>query len=441
MAPRPLPNELWIDIIHHLPQSDILNISSTSKSLHNLAVPFLYSEFDATTNNKGATRATELFLRSLLERPELGTHVKKATFCAKGDEEVDDFMTVRSQSFDAKTWSCLREKMSHASRDKEFGVSWESRFNAKHNDDAFLALILHMVSKNLESLTFVKDGKCSRPYKFMHTVLMEAARLQYSGEERYPLSQLREVRFLTESPSTYGGVSSLRVDDVRPYLKLKSVKRLTCHDVSEPGSGNVSDEQDKFTATTVELHHCRMTRPSLKSFLSKFQDLKALHWKTGTEANHFAHCFDDIRDIPQLKATLEELVVDDSCSLRSIGLPNFTDMSGFGFMKSLEAGSYSLLGSLVMVVRPGNFSIYPQHRLNAFIAALPTSLQILKITQCQRAILSHVPTILGLKDKSLHNLKQLTLAFPRSSWTPRADGDSVQLAKRVGVELMVLTKN
>lgn len=98
-----------------------------------------------------------------------------------------------------------------------------------------------------------------------------------------------------------------------------------------------------------------------------------------------------------------------------------------------------------MAIQPNQQFVYPEERSSAFIAAVPTCLQTLKIMDCHVAILSYVSIILGYKREGLRDLNHLTLSFRSDSGTVgstlKLDDDCLQLAKQLGVGALALTED
>ncbi|KAF8865767.1 hypothetical protein BDZ45DRAFT_683774 [Acephala macrosclerotiorum] len=316
--------------------------------------------------------------------------------------------------------------------------------------DSVVAFLIAIISPSAESITIDNFG-ASRCTDISSVLEVLASQQGLSGGSD-PFSQLHEVRLLqgTRDKSPRNHI----IWNALPFLRLKSVANflisgLDAASIPQPYMTTV------FSAPSLELQNCQMPTDVLSLFLGRFQTLR--RWKWSTQYAEHSEDVDIGRNLPTLRAKLEELVVDNKNGYGSdhwrdhYGATTFEDVSNSRALKKIEVDSASALGGIQMRhlldskgVNMESFEAYAVDRINNFLAALPESLECLKITACHHRIFDCVPVIIGLKGWKLPQFRELKLGFVKCQWNAiRAQSQSmvdacVHLCNEASVKLMVL---
>ncbi|KAE8450197.1 hypothetical protein EG329_006978 [Mollisiaceae sp. DMI_Dod_QoI] len=457
MAPF-LANELWNAILSLLPRDDLPSISRTSKQLHQVVEPMLYHTFDATKHNDGPGKAVVYFLRTLLNNPGLASNVKNVTLrvMARSNGVRTEFGTLDMFFFTDNNRAWMQEQIvSRSMLPHSICEDWYSSISADGNWDAVISFLLLLVSQDLECLTMHNYGALSH-YYFINRLLglwSDTSR-KSTHEGRNPFSQLSEIH-VHKNEANGGAAQYMTLINVLPYVKLKSVRKFTGRGFADASFQMIANRV--FNTESVILEDCRITNSVLKNFLGSFAALKKFQW-TDNIAVSIGNVFNAIGNVPQLEAHLEELIIDDASNGGRYTLPTIQDLTQFSILKTITIDSFSALGAMEkrdwqMNTDMDEFPheepefdppdvLYPAARVDAFIAALPASLEYLMITACRKPIFDCVLRIVTHnKGKSLPNLTQLALAFDDDRWayahrSARLD-EYTNIASKNGVKLIL----
>lgn len=452
-----LPNELWLQALELVPRTDLPSVSRASKHLHELAEPILYHDFDSTKHKDGPNKALVYLLRTIVNRPDLARHVKNVILRVMVDPHAErlQFGTL-DMSFltsDNRTW--MKRQMSLFSPAKGISEDWISIMVSDTNWEGVAAFLLLMVSQNLQSLTMNNYGALSQ-YHFIHQIMRYWADPSRTPthEGCRPFSQMREVCLYKNDDIRTSNFLSLRT--ALPYLKYNFITHFIGQGITD-ASFQLNSNTVLMTES-VALYDCRITNATLKRFLRSFGSLKKLQW-TDETAVSVGDIFGVVQDVSGLKGHLEELIIDNASNAGTYTSPPSYDWTQFKGLKAITVDSASMFGVVKPILETDTDDepvvcdpdpeLFDQagdtygsvKRLSAFINALPTTLETLKITKCQSPIFDCALRIVSHKKKdTFHKLKQMTLVFDDTILTLRQAklNEYVMIARKNGVKLILL---
>ncbi|KAI8677582.1 F-box domain-containing protein [Fusarium sp. Ph1] len=148
------PTEVQLAIAELLPLCDLSALSMTSKGLRHLTEPLIYSSIRMTWTLQDHPTII-LLLRTILDRPDLGSHVRRLELDGEGFFEREDQDTDRQPAALPNIVPLQAEKLSQAvesARVEERTSSWTHEAQSG-SPDAVAAFLLSLLP-NLEWLSF-----------------------------------------------------------------------------------------------------------------------------------------------------------------------------------------------------------------------------------------------------------------------------------------------
>lgn len=295
-----LSEELILSILPYLQTVDLLSLTRVCKSLQRITAPRIYQGVNCTWDEDTEDISSiQLFLRSILERPELALLVKHVQFqginhtewrhLELGDHVIKLARNLisRAQFPLADTWML-------------WGIV-----------DPIIALVLSQLS-NLESLevgiVFMNDQP------FVRKVINAAISHSLEDVSTPAFRSLQKIEY-----SAMPGVSMIEtsnIDRILPLFYLPSIRTIsTLIRDADLFSWPQKDCPHASSLTTLNLHYAHMKESTLKELLSTTPNLRTL--LVGFQINaepHDTHSpflnITKLRDaLDQVRSTLEHLTL------------------------------------------------------------------------------------------------------------------------------------
>lgn len=329
-------------------------LSSASRHFHTLTEPYLYSTFVQVGL---AGEAMPLFLRTLMEEPLLGVHVKTWIGSSCNDlaiemnlmgednlDLLDDLIYFLIQEIGA-----YYDKWCHAAN---IG-SWDA-----------VADILICILPNLEEINFINYGS-PEGYPFLEAVLARACEPR---RREFP-------KDWTESTPDFGITCPQVRDDLLWTLDEKDRYRFRCGRSSSACIGLISNgpykipsaQDSKFKLSNLAIAHSAVNSDSFRDFLSCFAAVRHVKYNFDYDykfeaeqpyPQHVDFTPSSLRDaIGHLSGSLEELSITQE-NYREPQLPildrGMLPLTDFKKLKRLESSALVLLRTNTRIRQPDN---------------------------------------------------------------------------------------
>jgi hypothetical protein len=448
-----LPNELQIHVFRHLQPihwassnaTDLANVVLSCRHFYDLAIPILYSSFNEDGKVEGL-----LFLRTVLNRPDLAKHVRRLVgLCPQPDyDEEDALWWYRSKKrgrmhnlYDKLEG--LEAALRTACTDQSLRRRWyrslarKSSRNTPGDWDSITALLVVLLP-NLSMLRLPgpyelvdHDEVVFMPYIFSHAV-----KLQNSGVyTQQSLSNLRTFEI------TVGEIYPT-LKSIIPFLQLKSIRHATfLHSITKMEWAQV-ENGNSIEEPISHITHLSFTEPSdidaksLANFLQVIRGLVSIsyvHWNEIEDPYPFIPP-EVRRGLLHSKDTLKELtLVNDAEDYQqadeyeegngeSSHTPENISVSPIGSL--LEFGQLCRLDvtAVVLVGRDGappgtkrlDFEPLEHARISRVAGSLPESLEELTLRACFPPIYTIIDALFERKrEGGLKQLKRIDLFFQK----------------------------
>jgi len=310
------------DSSHYIYWPRLHQIPLVSHRFLAIATPIIRQTF---IESKGDSM--ELFIRALLrkEPPVLGTSIKRFT-SMRCYNELDNPM----QTWTGADFGLAETVLRDVSSD-EMATSWMDALR-DGNVNALAGLALFLLP-NLEELTFneYSNNLGDERNTYVSHALNKASISQNEGQLNgvFSLAKLREVAI-----SYADTENGLYLSTLVPFLKLKSVKRLSAHAVADE---SFEAGGKKFYAEELELNLTSIEGSCLVSFLGCFPTLKRFKYGIGdATVGHYdfsPRAF--ATAIGALEHCLEEFIIEDDWESFNFG-DDLDDSLPFGSLKEFE---------------------------------------------------------------------------------------------------------
>lgn len=445
------PNELLLSVMQRLPQADLFSASLVSRHWSDLSRPLLYSDVEILWKQRGHTRTASihLFLRSLVERPELseyvrGLHLKgvglRAQQCTLPFLSEDEAAAVPVEAL----VDAVRETGVH----EELRLGWEEGLR-EGTMDAFVALLLARLP-NLASLYMDAN------YTLYTGITGCMLDLALSHPATCNLPRFRNLRRVVavdwgDRPRPTGTPNT---DEVMPLFYLPSIQHLQVTVDNPKPYLCVAPPSSPITALE-SLHLNRLREANLEPLLSVLPGLKKLKYDWLFRYDIDPHVSTELINLDQMASALDhardsltDLTVHaQALSVLSADHPDDLPLSIVGSLDGLSNLRKLERLTLPWVFLAGAFSSKGARRLGA---AIPSSTRSLTLTAdlfgdepcdwSSDAILSLVRDELTSRRACCHNLRRISLElFPlsRSETSAEKREELMGLAERVGIELVL----
>ncbi|CZR54102.1 uncharacterized protein PAC_03985 [Phialocephala subalpina] len=427
-----LSNELWDGIMGFVSRYDLPNISRVSKHFRDLVKSHLYAEVDLVKNTHESSAVLKSFLRSIIKNPERGSLVKRITLGAMYNKLPIGFQPIDKTFLDEIDVIGLLRQVIDDSDILVFCVDhYYPSITKERKWDSVVGFLLLLVSKNLQHLTLhiYDETECSN----INAVVQFLAGFQpTSSEASIPFDRLSKIELFRDTRDSDGGTTTViyqnmfygRLDQsmllrqpCMPFIGLPSVRRVVGGQINSIYLERCGPElaASMPNIKSLELQSCDTTPLVLSRFFDRFPNLERFKWATHQLDLIDTHPLAAIgSSVQRLKSSLKEIIINENSRKNE---PRLVSLVEFTSLKTLEIDSFTALGKAKYVTRPDRPAYlngptrYPKEQVEALIAALPTSLEHLKITNGPKLedLVHYVPEILAAKRKNLVNLKQLTL--------------------------------
>ena len=371
MAMGILPNELLRVIFSNLYQPDLYALSLCSHHLHSIAEPFLHADFVQKGNSE-----IPLFLRTVARKPHLSKHVR--TMSVSFRRRLHPPPRFRLSDLATQDRAILRRCMP----DNIFGSrncdEWAQDLFEFEVWDAAVALLLVLFSSSLQTVT-LKWFKYLSEHTFSAAVLSHASN-RLSLQPQPLLSNLNTVFF--------GGPRepALTCHEVHQWAMIPSVKQLHAYAVDDTGR---AEEVSRFSTTDVSLKSSSLDSPGMYCFLRSFTSLR--HFSYGHRGGRILDPSAVNNGLQKSKHSLESLALtmENPEYLRGVrGSPPMGSLAGFSALKVLDVDIEMLVGW------EGSSPVwYSPEQIEAFMSALPKSLESLVLRNCKYAVIDCINEI------------------------------------------------
>jgi hypothetical protein len=456
LKPKLIPSfyQLVLEILGQADRRDLPNICLCNRRFFVLTQPLLYSTLKQVGRDE-----VPLFLRTISARLRLSKHVKHIEFALSRDLPFaasfkNGWGTALDVSFmpDRRAW--IKHQIQNVGPDAKHLNAWFEDLLEGKSWDALAALLLHLCSSNLESITFIYGAELE-PY--LEALLGLAARQwQYNGAPYLP--KLRSLRFLAPERHRRLGVLLTCNQHHRFLPKLFQFKHLQELSLEGVGADDRNDpysffrsgrfpgdtyldetswNQKKSKIRTLTITNSKIGPLFIKGFLEHFDALENFTYQrqrlSDRRMTYRVHgpCL-------LIPAKIKEGLVNAKHSLKKLVLqdPGFEwgqfeeedremaldsnllgSMSEFTALKTLEIRASMILGPSI---QPGideedteeEYPSYTPTQCSNFVHGLPPSLEYLTLTGCQPPIFDALAELL-FKKTLLNKLKSIHV-----SWIP-----------------------
>jgi hypothetical protein len=398
----PLPVEILCLIFSFLEPHDLSYVSLVCRQFHVLAEPFLWHSC-VDTGRFNEVHTYNLFLRSILEQPELARYVKGFYPVYYYDEDcAEDCPGDCAEECRSPPREDTEERCQNAITAINIPEPLKDRLKSdisRREFDAVVALLLCSLP-NLENIVFRDIYETGLIYEIFE--LAQSKSFNW-------LRNLRTVHL--EEKDGVCGVSLyptfLRV------LKIPSLKRFeTTHAACEVA---LEIDPESSSVENIVLRKSALVKEAIQPIIRSCRSLKTFSFSHGL-SGFFATVFtpyDAIQALRQHRSTLEELkilVLDfwDAFSWH----PEFpaykiymgTHLRDFTKLKTLMCEMENLLG-----LEPGQ--IRPDRNPPALVDVLPESIESLTIPNVDKQIIPHLQKLEEVKAKRFPNLRQVIVSL------------------------------
>lgn len=437
------PTELLQLFFKSLSSAELRAVCLVSRGLRNLVEPLLYSTIHWEWLEDLRPPPVGLLLRSILERPELATHIRS--------------LSLTGHTFYLPHFRGTVPKIPRPGHELDTYIDSVRNSGVPYGDlwvyhlvlgtmDAFVALLVSLLS----NLTTLQLGpNFAKETQLLGMVLRSALHeKRCSGQAFFPY--LREVS-LKMGVDTYRDHSYKNTKDVLPFLYLPDVRHLSLS-IENPSLfvWPIGAPPSPSSLTSLDLTLVRETH--LGTLLSVTKGLEILRWdwyhnpalqdpynRPNIDLAQIAAALSNVR------GSLKELTISADCDLgwAASQLPQLTisgsldDLSGFRSLKKLSIPLPFLLG----------FSPDTSNRLKAIV---PRHLEHLTITDDLRlheeylwddhALLETLQNWLEGEETSDSSLRSICLLLRETDdeWGPTKRAELQDLCARVGTEVEIV---
>lgn len=363
-----------------------------SHRLNKIATPVLYRTFIQTKSG-----ALPAFLRTLSEKPKMGALVKKIIVYQVGEEEDGMDMGEFSRE-DLERIGLGQDVLEYFETSRPDWINDLERGNWQ----AVFALLL-LVLPSLEEIVIASYDPGFMGNDYIETALEYAAHQQRISHAPHSLRSLKTVTMAYWD--TEGGMS---MEVILPYCALPSVKAARIHQASSFGSSS-----QRYRTQDLQIGNSNIAPEALVDLLRCFPSLKKLYyWSSGgTVGDEVFLPREFSRGIEHLKGCLEELTVldyDGNFSGAFDEIEAIGSLAGFKKLRKL-AINYACL----LIPDPDDDDSDAEEdwrREPKLVHILPSSLELLAVSQCGPTILDQVQEVLEQR-QNFPSLAKIILGF------------------------------
>jgi hypothetical protein len=290
-----LPTEILRKIFYNL-EWPLTNVALICRHLRAIAEPIVYEEFRGEI-----PLALEGYMKTIIRRPELAEYVKSFN-----SPTAQPGLPITNQQIEFPSMTKEQhERLRNYLQDDIYGKRkcdvWYVSLETRYNYEVVLGFLLNLLSTRVERLVLRTEGH--RPY--VQLVAEAAAKAQEDSADSHLFSKLRSVHL----DDIKYPASSIKMDFVLPYLKLKSVACLSVSGLVEesPDPGWMLDpvvdgerippiqwRSDTFQVSSIvdlTLTRACMEADAIKELLGRFVSLQRFRYEHGAAVTVHDHGF------------------------------------------------------------------------------------------------------------------------------------------------------
>jgi hypothetical protein len=443
----------------------------SSRLLRELAEPLLYEVF-----KQSHPRQVPLFLRTVIDRPDLAERVKHVNLRARSNHKTKGLIDMKSFSAaDMNLFSsavsrlcCATPPMSDQDVDSESCMTkdssikdaategwesdssddWESAsydsYRVPEVDpedpdvwyrcikvgkwDAIVGALIPLLS-NLQHIHFdcfpIHDED---PSGYIQRMAFRAVRIQ--SDTRTASDSILALRSLhaVELTSGDGEGESVEADlqDMLPFFELPSVTRII-------GNGLVDEDWARqpspaFPTTELYLNNCALGMDSLASLIGCTPGLEKFNYHHSGRRGEYFHIIFAPHELEEVMKPLTNSLQELSMFSRKVcsqhlELSDWRLEAPIGSLANFQRLTYICMSAWIMVGQDPKLklqrSLIPtvstdlmERPFRRLADAVPKSLEILELTECEPYVLEHVAELLEQKEQKTPKLKKITLIRP-----------------------------
>ncbi|PMD60710.1 uncharacterized protein K444DRAFT_612408 [Hyaloscypha bicolor E] len=407
-----------------------------SRRLNSIATPVLYRTFVQT--KYGALPA---FLRTILEKPQLGALVKDIVVSEIDEEESMEMGGLSRQEIErlglrADVLDHFESEMSNWIDDLEAG-KWQA-----------VAALLILLLPGLEEIVIASyHGPDLVRNGYINTALAYAAHQQLTPHSQQALKNLKTV-----SMAYCDTESGMSMEAILPFCALPSVTAARIHMASDD---EFTPSSQRYQTKDLQINSSNIASGALINILRCFPDLKKLFYENG---GSIVGCEDFLpqylgRAIEHLKGCLEELTVLDQGGYMGNDEEQEAIGSLAGFQKLRRvAMDYDCLLKADSQINDENEDEDEgdgdgKPRL---VNVLPPSLEFLAVARCEPDILDQIRELLEQQKHGERSnfplLEKVIIGFvdkpnvspERISELRRVEEELVADGKEMGIEVVIV---
>lgn len=327
MSTWKLPNEISLEAFSYLPNETLLNLYCASHQLRAITASIIYRDVDLDSSKRQKSNQIDLFLRTILQNPELGTYVTKAKIKWSGDRDSD--LNRRESSKESDGFEqVISNEQTEKTKDRatKLGITLTSQLSSAiiHRSESAQVMILLMLLGNLEEL------KISAPLSAEHFRL-EIIELARSGK------YLTKLRLYDHSEEVHTIPSWIPVSYISSFrhVYVMRASRLGLSNPIPHNSDILFNSQIEFTDRQLNLLDLSL---SISHFDSEW--LKNMLTVSTTVQNldvtYRGLCDDGCISIPRIcevhSSTLQRLTIRISAYRRFYYPDSISDQRILGFL-------------------------------------------------------------------------------------------------------------
>jgi hypothetical protein len=440
-----LPNEIIDKIFKYVAQYnhsvlgrkwDLASLSRCSQRLHSLVEPILYSSLE-----EGTRRSLLRYLPTIMERPDVVSNTKLYKGWHKPwtwtKHSVALYFSLRKVH---KTF--MQKVIQNTASNEQKGEDW---FGAimEGSWDATTALALthlprlqhlHLAIIGVHRADTIRQGITETgDYYWIMETLLRAAQLQH--QQISSPQALEHLTTITLVPNRDYD-RQLSMSQLMPFLKLKSVKKLTAKgwDLTSWDT----DQDVKLATVELELQKFYIYPGLFNAFFACFPALEKLHYDHFDSAYQFeAHrplmVNSLARGLSQARPPLKELYITDGSAIPFSHPLGDAVIESFSEFRDLE-----IIDTVAFDPWIHSYTI-EKSNLVPLVDLLPSCIKQLTLHHGSRATIQHMRGLLERRD-GVKDLKVLKIVFDEFFKIEEAEGEVAVLREeggKCGVEIMV----